>query len=211
MKTLLLGLIAGLSLGLFATATTTTTALADDTHHHGTKAHDTHHHGTDAHDTEKQGGAALMITDAWSRVTTPGAKVGGGYLTLHNSGMHDDRLLSVSAPHAGKTEIHSMIMKDDVMIMRPVDQALTIEAGAVLQLAPGGLHLMFMQLEQPHVEGEALEATLTFEHAGAIKVVFDVLSMRDSLERMQQGAGGHGHDEGHDHGHGHSHNDSHSE
>ena len=166
MKTLLIGLTAGLTLGL------STPVFADDMHH----------------------GAGLMVKDAWSRVTTPGAKVGGGYLTLHNGGEMDDRLLSVSAPHAGKTEIHSMIMQDDVMIMRPVDEALTIEAGGMLSLEPGGLHLMFMQLEAPHVVGEPLTAVLTFDHAGDVEVEFEVLSMRHSMERSDHGAhGSHGH------------------
>jgi len=128
----------------------------------------------------------LMISDAWSRVTTPAARVGGGYLTITNHGEMTDTLLGVSAEHAGKTEVHSMKMADDVMIMRPVDEPLVIDAGASVQLAPGGLHLMFMQLEAPHVAGEPFNATLRFEHAGDVEVRFEVLSMRESMERQAE-------------------------
>ena len=138
----------------------------------------------------------LMITEAWSRVTTPGAKVGGGYLTITNQSDNDDRLESVASDHSAKAEIHSMVMQDDVMIMRPLDGGLTIPAGETVHLAPGGLHLMFMQLRQPHVVGEPFEATLSFKHAGEKTVSFEVLSMRDSMARETQSDD---HAEGHKH------------
>ena len=93
-----------------------------------------------------------------------------------------------------------MIMQDDVMVMRPVEDPLVIEAGAMLELQPGGLHLMFMQLEQPHVAGESLDVVLVFEHAGERTVTLEVLSMRDSMERMAESGGSHSdHDSGHSH------------
>ena len=125
----------------------------------------------------------LMILDAWSRVTAPGAKVGGGYITISNQGEHVERLLTVSADHAERAEIHSMSMQDDVMVMRPLADALTIPAGETVHLEPGGLHLMFLQINRPHVVDQPFEVTLTFEHAGEIVVPFDVLSMRDSMAR----------------------------
>ena len=148
-----------------------------------------------------EGMHGLMLTDGWSRETTANARVGGGYLTIMNHGEQADRLLSVRADHAGMSEVHTMIMQDDIMVMRPVDDPLVIEAGAMLQLQPGGLHLMFMQLEQPHVAGETLDVVLVFEHAGERTVTLEVLSMRDSMERMAQSGGSHSHDD-HDSGHG---------
>ena len=139
----------------------------------------------------------LMISDAWSRVTAPGAKVGGGYVTITNGGEQVERLLTVSADHSERAEIHSMSMQDDVMVMRPLDDALTIPAGETVHLEPGGLHLMFLQLNQPHVVNQPFDVTLTFENAGEIVVSFDVLSMRDSMERTaaSEGHGAMKHDE----------------
>ena len=157
-----------------------------------------------------EGMHSLMLKDGWSRETTANARVGGGYLTIMNHGEMADRLLSVRADHAGMSEVHTMIMQDDVMVMRPVEDPLVIEAGAMLELQPGGLHLMFMQLEQPHVAGESLDVVLVFEHAGERTVTLEVLSMRDSMERMAESGGSHGdHDSGHsDHDSGHSDHDS---
>ena len=149
-----------------------------------------------------EGMHGLMLKDGWSRETTANARVGGGYLTIMNHGEQADRLLSVRADHAGMSEVHTMIMQDDVMMMRSVDEPLVIEPGAKLELQPGGLHLMFMELTQPHVAGETLDVVLVFEHAGERTVSLEILSMRDSMERMA------GSDGGHD---GHAHQGDHSE
>lgn len=143
---------------------------------------------------------SVMIIEPWSRVTAPSAQVGGGYLTIINQSDHDDVLLSVSAQHAARAEVHSMTLQDDVMVMRPIDGGLPIPAGERVMLAPGGLHLMFMQLNKPHVVGEPFEATLNFAYAGEKVVSFDVLSMKESMARATMNDGeGHGDHHGSDH------------
>ena len=44
----------------------------------------------------------LVITQAWSRATPNGARIGTGYLTIENKGPAADRLLGASADVAGK-------------------------------------------------------------------------------------------------------------
>src|ERR1700710_2484459 len=39
----------------------------------------------------------LVITQAWTRATPGGAKIGGGYLTIENKGSASDRLIGGSA------------------------------------------------------------------------------------------------------------------
>ena len=116
----------------------------------------------------------LTIGHPWSRATLPGAKVAAGYLTVKNSGAEPDRLVSVTADIAGKSEIHEMTVKDGVMTMRPLADGLEIPAGGELKLEPGSYHLMFMELKAPAVEGVMFPGTLTFEKAGTVKVEFAV-------------------------------------
>src|ERR1700732_499136 len=66
----------------------------------------------------------LVISQAWSRATPGGAKIGGGYLTIENKGSTPDRLIGGSADVADKVEVHEMATKDGVMTMRPLDQGL---------------------------------------------------------------------------------------
>ena len=116
----------------------------------------------------------LVITQAWSRATPGGAKIGGGYLTIENKGATADRLIGGTADVAGKIEVHEMAMKDGVMTMRPVDKGLSIEPGKTVKLAPGGYHLMMFDLKGPLKQGEKLPVTLEFEKAGKVQVSFDV-------------------------------------
>jgi copper(I)-binding protein len=116
----------------------------------------------------------LVITQAWSRATPGGAKVAGGYLTIENKGAAPDRLIGGSVDIAAKVEVHEMAMKNGVMTMRPLDTGLTIEPGKTVKLAPGGIHLMMLDLKNPLKKGEKLPVTLEFEKAGKVTVSFDI-------------------------------------
>ena len=84
----------------------------------------------------------LVITQAWSRATPGGAKIGSGYLTIENKGSAPDRLIGGSADIASKVQVHEMATNNGVMTMRPLEKGLTIEPGKTVKLAPGGYHLM---------------------------------------------------------------------
>jgi copper(I)-binding protein len=116
----------------------------------------------------------LVITQAWSRATPNGAKIGGGYLTIENKGAVADRLTGVSADIAGKVEVHEMAMNNGVMTMRPLDKGLAIDPGKTVKLAPGGYHLMMFDLKSPLKQGDKLPVTLEFEKAGKVTVSLDV-------------------------------------
>ena len=116
----------------------------------------------------------LVITQAWSRATPVGAKVAGGYLTVENKGVAADRLLGGSGDVAGRVEIHEMAMDNGVMKMRPLDKGLDIEPGKTVKLAPGGLHLMLLDLKTQFKQGDKVPVTLEFEKAGKVQLVLDV-------------------------------------
>jgi copper(I)-binding protein len=116
----------------------------------------------------------LVITQAWSRATPGGAKIGSGYLTIENKGAAPDRLTGVSAEIAGKVEVHEMAMNNGVMTMRPLDSGLTIDPGKTVKLAPGGYHLMMFDLKAPLKQGDKVPVTLEFEKAGKVKLSLDV-------------------------------------
>ncbi len=116
----------------------------------------------------------LVITQAWSRATPGGAKIGGGYLTIENKGATPDRLIGGSADVAGKIEVHEMAVNNGVMKMRSLDKGLAIEPGKTVKLAPGGYHLMLLDLKSPLKQGDKVPVTLEFEKAGKVKLSLDV-------------------------------------
>ena len=121
---------------------------------------------------------ALKIGHPWSRATPGGAKVGGGYLVIENTGATADKLIAVSAPAiSGRAEMHEMATTNGVMTMRPLDSGVEIAPGAKVEFKPGGFHIMFMELKQPLKQDERVKGTLTFEKAGPVEVEFKVEGM----------------------------------
>jgi len=116
----------------------------------------------------------LKISGAWVRATPKGAPVGGGYLTITNTGSAADRLIGGSSDVSGRFEIHEMGMANGVMKMRPVANGLEIKPGQTVELKPGGYHLMFVGLKKPFEQGQHVKATLQFEKAGSVAVDFTV-------------------------------------
>ncbi|MBU3033773.1 copper uptake system-associated protein [Tritonibacter mobilis] len=112
----------------------------------------------------------LEITGGFSRATLPNAPVGGGFMTIMNTGSEDERLVGASSSAAGHMEVHEMAMEGDVMKMRELADGLPIPAGQTVELKPGGFHIMFMELKEPLVEGETVNVTLAFEKAGEVEV-----------------------------------------
>jgi periplasmic copper chaperone A len=116
----------------------------------------------------------LVISQAWSRATPNGAKIGAGYFTIENKGATADKLVGVSGDVSPRIEVHEMSMNNGVMKMRPVDGGLTIDPGKTVKLAPSGYHLMIMDLKSPLKQGDKLPLTLQFEKAGKVAVTLDV-------------------------------------
>jgi hypothetical protein len=115
----------------------------------------------------------LSISQAWAAATPGGVTVGAGYLMISNAGAADDRLISASSPRAAKVEVHEMSMDGAMITMRKLD-SLAIPAGGAATLAPGGTHLMFLDIKTPFAAGETVPVTLNFEHAGAVTLELPV-------------------------------------
>jgi copper(I)-binding protein len=132
----------------------------------------------------------LVITQAWSRATPNGAKIGGAYLTIENKGSEPDRLIAGAGDVAARIEVHEMAMNNGVMTMRPLDKGLVIEPGKIVKLAPGGYHLMMFDLKEPLKQGEQVPITLEFEKAGKVKLSFDVQGIGAQGPAGAAGSGG---------------------
>jgi periplasmic copper chaperone A len=133
----------------------------------------------------------LLITQAWSRQTPSGAKIAGAYLTIENKGSTADRFVSASADIAGRLEIHEMAMDGGVMKMRPLDNGLVVEPGKTVKLAPGGYHMMLMDLKTPLKQGDKVPVTLQFEKAGKVTVSLDVQAIGAQAPGGGDHSGGH--------------------
>lgn len=118
---------------------------------------------------------AIKIEDAYTRATVPGQQVAGGFMKIENKGVAD-QLISASSPVAGEVQLHEMAMDGNVMKMRQVKD-IPVPAGGAVELKPGGLHLMFMNIKSPLTAGETVPVKLKFAKAGEVEVKMPVNAM----------------------------------
>lgn len=102
----------------------------------------------------------VTVGDPWVRATAPGQKVAGAYMELTSPG--GGALVSAASPVAGVVELHTMKVADGVMKMRAVPR-IELPAGQVVKLAPGGFHVMLMDLKRELKPGDTVPLTLTVE------------------------------------------------
>ena len=115
---------------------------------------------------------APKVEAAWARPTVAGQSGGGGFLKI-TGGSAPDRLLGARAGVAKAVELHTMQMDGNVMRLRPVE-GIAVPAGQAVELKPGGLHLMFMGLNEPLKAGARFPLTLRFEKAGELTIEMKV-------------------------------------
>ena len=117
---------------------------------------------------------SVRVFDAWARATILASRPGAAYLTIESAA--EDRLLGVTTPVAGHVMIHAVEKDGDVSRMKHIE-TLELPAGEQITLAPGGMHLMLMGLQDKLSEGTAFPMTLSFEIAGEITVDVSVLGI----------------------------------
>ncbi len=108
-------------------------------------------------------------------VPEPPADLGAAYMVIENHGDVADRLVTAASDVAGTVELHQTKMENGAMKMSRVE-GMEIPAGGEFKLERGGYHVMLIDLKRDLNEGDEVSLTLTFEHAGEVKVVAPVVA-----------------------------------
>jgi copper(I)-binding protein len=107
----------------------------------------------------------IKVEGAWLQAVPPIAEATAAYMRIRNLGQAPLKLTGAYSPIA--TKIEPMITTrqerngQEVMGMQSVDN-LEIPPGGVLELKPGGNHLMIMGLTSHPKEGEHVKLTVQF-------------------------------------------------
>ncbi|QHC71658.1 copper chaperone PCu(A)C [Rathayibacter sp. VKM Ac-2801] len=103
----------------------------------------------------------VSITDGWVKAADSGMSAAFG--ELENSGTEDVTVVSATSAASSELELHETVANESgEMVMRAKESGFTIPAGGSLELAPGGNHIMLMDLTAPIVAGDEVTITLTF-------------------------------------------------
>jgi len=122
--------------------------------------------------------AQVAVNGAWVRGTVAGQKVTGAFMQMTSP--TDTALVAVTSPVAKIVEIHEMKMDGGMMKMNAVDK-LPLPAGKLVELKPGGYHVMLFDLRQPVKEGDVVPLILTFEDKAGRKSTVEVKAAAKAL------------------------------
>ena len=125
----------------------------------------------------------LKADNAWVRGAVPGQLSTGAFIDLTSP--RDALLVKVESPVAGVSEVHVSEMKGDLMTMRAVPKV-ALPAGKQVRFAPGGFHIMLMDLKQPVKNGESVPLKLTVEYPDGKRETVDVSAQVRGVGTSQQ-------------------------
>ena len=113
--------------------------------------------------------AQVRVDSAWVRATVPNQSATGAFMRL--TAQKDVVLMGASSPVAGIVEVHEMSMDQGIMRMRAAGRV-PLKAGQTIELKPGGLHIMMMDLKKQIKAGESVPLTLSFKATdGTLSVI----------------------------------------
>ena len=121
----------------------------------------------------------VVATGAWARTSPASAEAGAAYMTLTNTSASDVELVGAAVPSsvAATAEVHETSMAEGGMMSMKQVASVTVPANGSVELAPGGFHIMILQLAEPLVAGEDIPITLSFAEGEDVQVIAEV---RDS-------------------------------
>jgi copper(I)-binding protein len=126
------------------------------------------------------GQSPVEVKNPWARPGTRGGN-SAAYMEIRNAQPHADRLVAAGTDVAHTVELHETRMEGGMHRMHKVP-SIEVPAGGRVELRPGGLHVMLINLTTPLRVGDRFPLILRFERAGRITVDVEV--------QEQAGAGG---------------------
>ena len=103
----------------------------------------------------------VTVSNAWARVSVKGQSASGVFMSL--KAVNTTKLVSVSTSVAKVSQLHQMTMDNNVMKMKALPNGLELSAGNLVELKPGGYHIMLMDLQKVLEKDSKIDLQLTFE------------------------------------------------
>jgi len=106
--------------------------------------------------------ADVNVDNAYARAVAPGQQNSAAFLTLKNMSAENVALVSAESSVASTVELHSHAHGEDgVMRMRRIPQ-ISMFGKEMVELKPGGFHIMLIGLKQNLKVGEQIDLKLNF-------------------------------------------------
>ena len=120
----------------------------------------------------------LVLSDFWIKKVIANNNITTGYIKIENKNEKNERLISVVSDFSKRIEIHDMYIKNNVMIMKHLEQGVLIKSNSQLDFKPGSLHIMFIDLTKSLKKTKLQKVKFNFKNAGSIVVNMPIMDNR---------------------------------
>ena len=131
---------------------------------------------------------AILVQDVWVKAAGNGMTAAFGRLS--NNSPDEVRIVSATTAVADRMELHEVVSDQGAMTMRPKDGGFVIPAQGEIELAPGGDHLMLMDLTAPLVPGTDIDMVASFEDGSTLPITAQVRDFPGAEENYEPGSHG---------------------
>jgi len=109
----------------------------------------------------------IEIKDIWAR---PAAKHANSamYFRIYNNGDIPDTLIKAKSKSADLTQVHETFKRESNQIGMRELKFIAIPPKSVVELKPGGFHIMLLDMKKDCKNGDLIKATVQFKNAGTI-------------------------------------------
>ncbi len=114
----------------------------------------------------------VAIQQSWARIADSGA-TSGAYMDIVNNDTVPITLVGITTSDASAAEVHETMQQDGMAHMMP-RTALRIPAGDIVQMTPGGLHVMLIDLRRTLVVGDSVRLRLQFSDSTIVAATVPV-------------------------------------
>ena len=128
----------------------------------------------------------LVLSDFWIKKVIANNNITAGYIKIENKNEKNERLISVVSDFSKRIEIHDMYIKNNIMIMKHLEQGVLIKSKSQLDFKPGSLHIMFIDLTKSLNKTNLQKVKFNFKNAGSIVVNMPIMDERKKLNEKKK-------------------------
>ena len=118
----------------------------------------------------------LILSNFWIKNVIANSKTTSGYIKIENKNEKNERLISVESNFSKRTELHYMNIKNDIMIMKHLEDGVLIKSKSQINLKPGSFHIMFIDLTKSFNKTSNQKVKFNFENAGSIIINMPIIN-----------------------------------
>ena len=120
----------------------------------------------------------LVLSDFWIKKVIANNNITAGYIKIENKNEKNERLISVESDFSERIELHDMYIKNNIMIMKHLEEGVLIKSKSQLDLRPGSLHIMFINLTKSLKKTKFQKVKFNFKNAGSIVINMPIMDNR---------------------------------